>query len=107
MIIQNCLVKLVAVFEQSFGYITYVFKYLLPEDVKRYKDEIVICTRYPNWQCKNILEGEVGFVEIEVVRAGIDEYFDGEKMVKFRNNAKRFIKFVPKTHEENEEDFTL
>lgn len=107
MIIQNCLVKLVAEFADSLGYIQYVFKYLLDEDKVRYNDEAVICTRYPNWQMRDLKIGEVGYVEIEVVRAGIDEYYDGEKMVKFRNNAKRFIKFIEKPENENEEDFVV
>lgn len=106
MIIQNCLVKLLAAVTDSFGYTSYVFKYLDENDKIRYNDEGVICTRYPNWQTRMLKEGEVGYVEIEVVRAGIDEYYDGEKMVKFKQNAKRFIKFVEKPKEE-EEDYTL
>ena len=103
MIIQNCLVELVAKLEHNYGYFSYVFKYLNPEDVTRYNDNYVICTRYPNWQHAIINIGDIGYVEIEVVRAGIDTWFDGEKQVPYRNNAARFIKFIDKPHEKSNE----
>ena len=106
MTIQNNLVKLLATFDHN-GYISYVFKYLDEFDVKKYKDKVIICTRYPNWDCRELKVGDIGYVEIEVVRAGIDTYYDGEKQVPYRNNAKRFIKFVDKPKSENPGEYTL
>ena len=106
MIIQNCLIEVVGEYNNR-GYITYVFKYLDEDDVKRYHDKVLICTRYPNWDCKDLKRGDVGYVEIEIVRAGIDTWFDGKKQIPYKNNAKRFIKFIDKPKEEGKEDYTL
>ena len=96
MTVQHNFVKVVAVEDLSHGYIAYVFQYLNDDDIKRYGGEYVICTRYPNWMHRNLKVEDVGFVEIETVRAGIDTWFDGEKQVPYRYNAKRFIKFIDK-----------
>ena len=107
MIIQNCLVELVTQIEHDYGYKAYVFKYLEESDVVRYNDNYIICTRYPNWNHREIKDGEIGFVEIEVVRAGIDTWFDGEKQVPYKNNASRFIKFIEKPNDKNIGEYIL
>ena len=97
------LVKLTAEFKDYFGYITYVFEYLDQYDVDTHKCKVIICTRYPNWNCRDLNVGDIGYVDIEVVRAGIDTWYDGEKQVPYRYNAKRFIRFVDKPSENSNE----
>lgn len=100
------LVELIEEFCDYYGYITYVFKFLDEFDIETHKSKLLVCTRYPNWNCRTLKLGDVGYVNIEVVRAGIDTYFDGEKQVPFKHNASRFIKFIDKT-DKNKEEYTL
>ena len=99
MTIETLFVELSAVYKDYFGYITYVFKYLDQYDIDHHECKMMCCTRYPNWQTRELQIGDIGYVDIEVVRAGIDTWFDGEKQVPYRNNAKRFIRFVDKPSE--------
>ena len=107
MTIETLLVELSAVYTDYFGYITYVFKYLDEYDIENHKCKCMCCTRYPNWQSRDLKIGDVGYVNIEVVRAGIDTWFDGEKQVPYKHNAKRFIKFIDKPDDKNKEEYTL
>lgn len=55
-----------------------------------------MCTRFPNWDHRKISLGEVGYLKFFEVQAGIDKWFDGEKMVPYHYNGTHFIKFVQK-----------
>ena len=101
--VETLLVELSAVHTDYFGYITYVFKYLDQYDVDNHKCKMMCCTRYPNWQSRDLKIGDVGYVDIEVVIAGKDTWFDGEKQVPYKNNAKRFIRFIDKPSENSNE----
>lgn len=87
------LAKLVAYNEDSFGYITYVFKDL--ENVLK-ESPYVMCVRYPNWHERIINLGDEGYVEFVEVRAGIDKWFDGQDMIPYNYNTIQFLKFIPK-----------
>lgn len=92
------LAKLVAKSEDISGYITYVFKCLE-------LDEYVMCTRFPNWDHRVIKIGEIGYLNFYEIRAGIDQWFDGEKMVPYRYNNIQFDRFIEKKEDNNE--FTI
>lgn len=97
MTIETLLVELKEQYSDYFGYITYVFKYLDEFDINSHNCKMMVCTRYPNWNCRELKVGDVGYVDIEIVRAGIDTWYDGEKQVPYKHNAKRFMKFIDKT----------
>ncbi len=93
------LCKLVAKQIDCFGYITYVFENLEEYMIKETK--YIMCIRYPNWEHKDLELEEVGYLQFEEIRAGIDKWFDGEKMIPYRYNAIQFIKFVDKPEEKD------
>ena len=72
-------------------YTMYVFKNLETS-------EYIMCTRLPNWQTPNIMIGDVGFLNYQIVQAG-EEYFDPdtEKVVKYLYSNIYFINFVNKS----------
>jgi hypothetical protein len=90
------LVKLLVSNEDSFGYITYVFENIETTDLY---EKYIMCIRYPNWQQGTININEIGYLQYEEVRAGIDKWFDGQTMVAYKYNAIQFIKFVAKKQE--------
>lgn len=107
MIVETLLVKLLEKYSDYFGYTTYVFKYLDQYDIDSHNCKLMICTRYPNWSCRELEIGDIGYVDIEIVKAGIDTYYNGEKQVFYKHNAKRFIKFIDKSNNQNKEEYTL
>lgn len=86
--------KLVAKEEDIMKYVTYVFEVL--DEEYRCKTKYIMCTRFPNWQCREIQLGEIGYLEFFEIRAGIDKWFDGSKMIPYNYNNIQFIKFIPK-----------
>lgn len=58
--------KLVAVREDR--YTNYVFK-------NTDTGEYLMCTRLPNWQTPEVFPGDIGFLQLESVRAG-EKYFN-------------------------------
>jgi hypothetical protein len=87
--------KLLEKFNDSLGYITYVFELLDNEDKLREKTKYLMCTQPPNWECENIDYNEVGYLEVKPVIAGVDEWYDGEIQQKYRYSNIWFSKFVP------------
>ena len=88
------LAKLVASEEDGLGYITYVFE-CLEEDViavTRY----VMCKRFPNWDHRKIEIGEIGYLSFFEIKAGVDTWFNGIKMIPYRYSDIQFIKFIEK-----------
>lgn len=86
------LAQLIASDIDDLEYITYVFKCLDDNPVSEY----IMCVRYPNWNHKKVSLGEIGFLTFEEVRAGIDKWFDGKRMIPYKYNAIQFLKFVEK-----------
>ena len=95
------LVKLVADEPNPLGYITYVFECLEEQD--RAFSKYIMMIRFPNWEAKQINLGEVGYVEFEEIRAGMDKWFDGNSMIPYRYNMIQFIRFISKKEEIDEE----
>ena len=95
------LAELVADEHNPLGYITYVFK-CLEEDMKK-QTPYILCTRYPNWQTRELKLGEVGYLEFEEIRAGMDKWFDGNTMIPYKYNMIQFIRFIAKKEEKDEE----
>ena len=86
------LAKLLASEEDALGYITYVFECLDDDVIK--ETRYIMCTRYPNWDHRKIEIGEIGFLNFFEVKAGVDKWFDGVKMVPYRYSNIQFMKFI-------------
>lgn len=86
------LAKLVASKTDSQDYTTYVFK-CLDSFITQYTNYIM-CTRYPNWNHRDLRIGEVGYLEFQEHLAGVDKWFDGTEMVRYSYNGIQFIKFI-------------
>ena len=87
--------KLVATREGK--YTMYVFK-------NAETNEFIMCTKLPNWNTPEVFIGDVGFLQIEVVKAG-EEYFDVnilEKSTYLYSNI-YFKNFINKTDAINSE----
>ena len=80
----------------SAGYTTYVFLVLDQSEVERLGTRYLMCTRWPNWDHRFIKNYEEGYLSITEIRAGIDEWFDGEKFVKYNYNNIQFNQFINK-----------
>lgn len=85
---------LVAKESDTAGYTTYVFECL--EDFMFQYSKYIMCTRFPNWDHRNIDLGEVGYLNFMEIRAGIDKWYDGSKMVPYNYNNVQFLKFIEK-----------
>ena len=84
--------KLAAKYNDCMGYITYVFEDLHPKD----SDFIyIMCTQFPNWNQSYIEVGDIGFVTVRYVTAGIDKWFNGTSYVPYKNTDIHFLKFIP------------
>lgn len=88
------LAKLVASETDPLDYTTYVFECLDADVIK--ETRYIMCTRWPNWDHRNIEIGEVGYLNFVEIRAGIDKWFDGTKMIPYNYNNVQFVKFIEK-----------
>lgn len=93
------LAKLVAKNNEELGYSTYVFECL--EDYIIKKTKYILCTRYPNWEHRKIDIGEIGYLCVAEVQAGIDKWFDGSQLVYYKYDNIQFIKFIAKPNTED------
>lgn len=93
------LVKLLVSHEENFGYITHVFECLEDEMIKQTK--YIMCTQFPNWDCDTMDIGDIGYLNYKELRAGIDKWFDGQNFIPYCYDNIQFIKFIPKSKEEN------
>lgn len=89
------------------GYITYAFRILEKEDIKRLDTSFAICTRFPNWNDRELEIGDIGIVEIVEIQAGIDKWYNGYDFTPYKYNHWQFIKFVPFKNKVSDDDFII
>lgn len=82
---------------EDFGYVTYVFELLDPEDKDRLLTKYMMCVQFPNWEQKEIKVGDKGFLQYKEINKGIDEYYDflTKSNKKYLHDMVQFIKFIP------------
>lgn len=85
------------------GYTIYVFKNL---DNALFGYSYIMVTRWPRWEHRNIEIGEQGYLTYKEVVAGVDTWFDGEKLIPYNYTNLVFIKFVRK-NKDNLKQITL
>lgn len=97
--------KLVEKYKDLENYETYVFKLLDKDSIEQMNQLYCMCVRYPNWQCEDIQIGQIGYVKVQEVRAGIDQWFDGNKMNYYRYDDVIFQKFIESKSKQTNELF--
>lgn len=83
--------KLLAKEHDLLGYTSYVFKNL---ENAPFGNRYILCTRWPNWQCRSIDIGEEGFLTYQEIIAGQDSWWDGDKYIPYNYSNLVFIKFI-------------
>jgi hypothetical protein len=83
--------KFVAESVDHMGYRTYVFENL---NCTSCEDQYIMCVRYPNWNQATFNIGDVGFLNVRSVEAGVDKWFDGTDFNSYRYTDIVFMKFV-------------
>lgn len=101
------LAELVAKEEDLMGYVNYVFEILEKDEINRLGTKYVLCTRYPNWNHGKIELKEVGYLDFTEIQAGVDKWFDGEKMIPYYYNGIQFNKFIPKPKDKDKVEYIM
>ena len=76
------------------GYVIYVFKILEDNECQLLGYKNLTCVRFPNWECRELKIGDMGYVNFEFRRAGIDCWYNGEELIPYRNNIVQFMNFI-------------
>ena len=88
-----------------FFFSIYVFKCLDKEVAK--ESPYVMCTRFPNWNHRELEIGEIGYLEFVEIKAGDDTWFDGATRIPYRYNMIQFIRFIEQQDEETVERYIV
>ncbi len=85
--------ELLAVNEDFAGYTTYVFRNLESEDIYT---KYIMCTRFPNWECRILNVGDRGYLSFKENIAGVDKWYNpsNNTMNYYNYSCVQFIKFV-------------
>lgn len=84
-------VKFLAESMDCMNYHTYVFENL---EYTNCENHYIMCVRFPNWNQASFNIGDVGFLNVKNVEAGVDKWFDGTDFNSYRYTNTIFMKFV-------------
>jgi hypothetical protein len=84
-------VKFLAESMDCMNYHTYVFENL---EYTNCENHYIMCVRFPNWNQSIFNIGDVGFLNVRFVEAGVDKWFDGTGFNSYRYTNVIFMKFV-------------
>ena len=97
-------VKVLAVQDEGFGYITYIFQNLETNSIY---EKYIMCTQFPNWEHRLLKVGDIGYAHYEERIAGVDKYYDGKDFQPYRFTNVQFMKFVDKQERQDTKTITL
>lgn len=80
--------KVLAIEEDPFGYINYVFE--IQDSLNYY----LMCTQFPNWDHRKLNLGEEGYLTYKINTAGVDKWYDGTGFKIYNYDTVQFIKFI-------------
>ena len=101
------LAKLLAQETDTYDYTTYVFKVLEEDEQKKLDTKYIMCTKRPNWDHRELIISEVGYLEFREIQEGVDKWYDGKNFVSYRYSAVEFQKFISKVDNEENVNFKL
>lgn len=87
--------KLVAIQYDTLEYINYVFKLVNNDARILHNSEFITCVRFPNWDCKELKIGDIGYILINKIKAGVDTWYDGKEIIPYKYDHMQFVKFIP------------
>lgn len=100
-------VKLLCQQRDSLDYTTYVFEIIDSNEIQRLGYRYIMCTRWPNWDHRELLNGEEGYLNYSIIIAGQDAWFNGEGYTPYKTSVYQFNKFIAKQPEQNKHSFKL
>ena len=100
-------VKLLCQQKDSLDYTTYVFEIIDSKEIDRLGYRYIMCTRWPNWDHRELLNGEEGYLNYSVIISGVDTWYDGASFVPYKCSTYQFNKFITKQPEQNKHTFKL
>lgn len=100
-------VKLLCQETDNQGYTTYVFEVLEDSEINRFHSKYIMVVRWPNWEHRMLLNGEIGFLNFEEIIAGETQWFDGKDFVPYKYSAIQFNKFVSEQQINMKHEFKL
>ena len=87
-------VKLVAQQKDSLDYTTYVFEIINSDEIEMLGYKYIMCTRWPNWDHRELVNGEIGYLNYSIIIAGQDTWYNGSTNVYYKYSNYQFNKFV-------------
>lgn len=84
-------VKFLAESMDCMNYRSYVFENL---DYTCCENHYIMCVRFPNWSQTTFNIGDVGYLNVRYVEAGVDKWFDGKDFNSYRYTNVIFMKFI-------------
>lgn len=94
MINYTAYVKLLCQSYDSLDYTTYVFELLDNTDINLLNEKYIMCTRWPNWDHRELRNGEIGYLSFSEIIAGEDKWFDGTNFIPYKYTTIQFNRFI-------------
>lgn len=104
---RTVLVEVEEIFYEPNDYTTYVFKLVDSREIKWFDSLYMMCVKFPNWQHREIKEGEIGYLNYKQIEEGSTQWFDGKNMNYYRCTTLQFIKFIPKKEKSDKKNYIL
>lgn len=101
------LAKLKAQSTNCFGYTTYIFEITESEIKGQFGTKYFACTRFPNWECRELHNEECGYVELQENLAGKSTWWDGTQFIPYKYDSLQFVSFTTPTQQDNINEIKL
>lgn len=99
--------KLLAQETDPLNYTTYVFKLLDEEDKNALETRYIMCTRFPNWDHRELLNGEIGYVSFDIIQAGVDKWYKDGQFTPYNYSHVQFQKMLLKQSDTVNKELTM
>lgn len=105
----NTYVELLCQEKDSLDYTTYVFKILDSEDTRLFDQHYLMCTRWPNWDHRELLNGERGYLSCTEIIAGEDLWYNpnSAEKIPYKSSTVQFNKFIREQPKQTKHSFKL
>lgn len=97
-------VEIKAFYKDPMGYTNIVFQNLEYENID-YK--YIMAVMFPNWDQPTMTIGDIGYVTVKYVQAGVDKWFDGQHFNTYLYSNVIFQRFVEEKCEVDIKDMII